>query len=121
MASSAKLQGRYKLKECAELLIPINKVTAEEVGIANKSGHMHICQQPLDGLQWKDKDDEMWFCYWISKKKPTTKPKNHVSIKDFEKKHMELITRDNTMATFQIKLIRDVRFKSGKILLQKIN
>ena len=120
MATLAKIQGRYKLKECAELLIPINKITAAEIGV-NKNGHIHLCQQPLDGHQWKDKENEIWFCYWISKKKPEIKQKNHVSINDFKKKPMDLIMRDNTMATFYIKLIRDNKYKSGKMLLKKVN
>lgn len=119
--TSAKLQGRYSLRECAERLIPMNKVTAEDAGIKGKTGHIRLCQQPLDGLQWKEKDDELWFCYWISQKPKLVKLKNHVEIQDFKNKQMSLFTRDNILETFVIKLIRDVRFKSGKILLHKIN
>lgn len=118
--SEAKLQGRYRMKECLDRLLPMTKITARELGV-EKRGHIHFCPQPLDGLDWQDEDGAFWFCYWESKKRPSVEPSEHITINDAMEKRLELMMRDNTVADFEIQTVRDARHKSGKLLLKKIN
>lgn len=118
--SNAKLQGRYRMKECLDRLIPMTKITAQDLGV-DKQGHIHFCQQPLDGLDWQDEDGAVWFCYWESKKRPSVEPSAHITVNDAVGKRLEIMMRDNTVADFEIQLVRDARHKSGKLLLKKIN